>query len=314
MKNPPRSVMLILNPKSGKQQIYLSWLNKLFGWNNVNRGYATKEIIAIIKPIFESKGIAFNYAYTDYGGHAKELAQNAVNNDVDTVIAMGGDGTINEVVNGIVGSGVRLGVIPYGTANVFGISFDLPTQLEAACDKIVAGETSTIDIGSINGHYFVCMAGVGFDAYIIKKADKSLKKLIGGISYVFLAMVEYFRYRFHPIVFQVDDDPTPKRAYFLIICNTKYYGGKYVVSDKTDPSDGMLDICLIKDKGLLTAISCIFQLALGKLKGGKMVEKLQCKTIRIRAFGKHRVHCDAEFVGYVPVTVNIHPQAIKIIT
>ena len=124
-------------------------------------------------------------------------------------------------------------------------------------------------------------------------------------------MLEYYRYKFHPIVIKVDDDPTPKKGYFMIICNTKYYGGKFVISDKTDPADGRLDICLIKNQGLFTAIKCSVQLALGKIKKGPMVEKFQCKKVHIRAFGRHRMHCDAEYIGQRGVRMRISKQSTQ---
>ncbi|MEK9727411.1 MAG: diacylglycerol kinase family protein [Candidatus Margulisiibacteriota bacterium] len=312
MSKKPASVYLILNPNSGQQHAIFQWINRLFGWSKVNKRLTASQIINEIKGIFESQGIKFHHSLTEYPGHATQLAKLAIETQVDTIIAMGGDGTINEVINGMVGSDRRLGVIPYGTANVFGLSFDLPTKFRAACEKIINGETKIIDLGSINGHYFACMAGVGFDAYIIKKADKRLKKIIGALSYIILAMVEYFWYRFQPILFKVDGNQKGQKGYFLFICNTKYYGGKFVISEKTSPTDGKLDICVIKQRHLLATLRCSIQLALGELKESKDVAIIQCEKVHIRAFGRHRIHCDAEYVGHTPATVQIHSGALKI--
>jgi len=308
-----RNILLIVNPNAGQINKVFKWFNAIIGWNKINKSNTIQDQINSVINFFEDHGCKIDYAITKKKGDATRFAKKASSEAVDTIIAMGGDGTINEVVNGMIHSKSKLGVIPYGTANVFGLSFNLPTRLKNACNVILNGQSKSIDLGSINGHYFVCMAGVGFDAYIIKKADKALKKTIGALSYVVLAMLEYYRYKFHPIVIKVDDDPTPKKGYFMIICNTKYYGGKFVISDKTDPADGLLDICLIKDQGFFTAIKCSVQLALGKIKKGPMVEKFQCKKVHIRAFGRHRMHCDAEYIGHTPAKVIIHPNALRII-
>ena len=157
-------------------------------------------------------------------------------------------------------------MIPYGTANVFGLSFDVPNDYLEACKRIIEGQSKVIDLGNINGHFFICMGGVGFDAYHKKKADKRLKKIIGGLSYVMISMVEYFRYKFNPIIFKVDNDSELKKGYFLFICNTKYYGGKFIISDKIDPTDGLLDICLIKDKGVIYSHQVQCAVSNGKIK------------------------------------------------
>ncbi len=313
MKYKPSRVFLIINPNSGIKNRFFRWLNRIFGWNKIKKSKSLDEKVIQIQSQFENEGIGFEYAYTKYPGHAKDLAHQESAKGIDIIIAMGGDGTINEVVNGMVHSESRLGVIPYGTANVFGLSFDVPNDYLEACKRIIEGQSKVIDLGNINGHFFICMGGVGFDAYIIKKADKRLKKIIGGLSYVMISMVEYFRYKFNPIIFKVDNDSELKKGYFLFICNTKYYGGKFIISDKIDPTDGLLDICLIKDKGLFTAIKCSVQLAMGKLRKSDVVEKFQCKQIYIDASGRHRIHGDAEYVSHTPANVQIYPKAITII-
>ena len=220
MKAQPQSVFLIVNPNSGIKSRFFRFVNRIFGWNKIKKNKSLNELIGCIQLQFEESGVSFNYAFTTHSGHAKALASQESQKGIDTIIAMGGDGTINEVVNGMVGSKTRLGVIPYGTANVFGISFDVPSDYRSACKRIIEGHTKVIDLGEINGHYFICMAGVGFDAYIIKKADRQLKKIIGGLSYVLFSMLEYFRYKFKSIIFKVErpiEPVEPKIAIFFFI-------------------------------------------------------------------------------------------------
>ena len=307
-------VFVILNPNSGVLKPWFRWINRLFGWSKIKRFESPEVAAQQIKAIFESNHINCVVQLTKEAGDATRLAKHVVKTQsADTVVAVGGDGTINEVINGLVGSNIKLGVIPYGTANVFGLSFGLPTEVATATERIINGKIKAIDVGSVNNHYFVCMAGVGFDAYIIKKAEQSLKKTIGALSYVFTAVWEYLRYRFHPILFKVDNHQKTYKGYFLVISNTKYYGGKYVISNDAEVDDGKLDICLIKHHGLLNILICGVQMALGKLNLNHQVEIIQCSSIRIRGFGRHRIHCDAEYVGHTPAEIKVHHKALSII-
>ena len=233
--------------------------------------------------------------------------------DTSLVIVVGGDGTINEVVNGMANTSTQLGVIPFGTANVFGLAFNIPMNIEDACLKIIHGQRRTIDLGRINGTYFACMAGVGFDAFVIQKADKKLKKMMGALSYVLIAFWEILRYQFYPILFTVDNSLTPRKGYFLIISNTKYYGGDLVVAPNASPNDGKLDACIFTGRGLLRTIWYGVQMKLGRINQTKDVEVIQCNSIRIRRFGEHSIHADAEYIGQSPAKITIAKQALTIV-
>ena len=179
MNSEIKKIYIIFNPNAGKHHPVFRWLNQLFGWSKVKKRQSPLDALRPkLQQQLESAGIECAYEKTKGAGDATKIAKHVVNQALaDTVIAMGGDGTINEVVNGLIGSTVKLGVIPYGTANVFGVSFGLPSNVTEAANRILTGTIKKIDVGSVNNHYFVCMAGIGFDAYIIKKAEKSLKKI-----------------------------------------------------------------------------------------------------------------------------------------
>ena len=168
-------------------------------------------------------------------------------------------------------------------------------------------------MGRINGTYFACMAGVGFDAFVIQKADKKLKKMVGALSYVLVALWEILKYRFYPIMFTVDNQLTPKKGYFLIISNTKYYGGDFVVAPHASANDGKLDACIFTGRGLLKTIWYGIQMKLGKISSSKDVEVIQCNSIRIRRFGNHSIHADAEYIGQSPAKITIAKEALTIV-
>ncbi len=316
-KNPSTTlsnVFIIINPNSGAQRPGFWWARRMLGIKDIKK-YESKEVLmGTILEIFKQHNIDANGAFTEAPGHATELAKQAVNNGVDAVVAVGGDGTINEVVNGMANTSVMLGVVPYGTANVFGLSFNIPMDIEAACLKIINGQRQSIDLGRINGTYFACMSGIGFDAFVIQKADKSLKKAVGALSYVLIAIWEILRYRFYPILFTLDNSMTPRKAYFLIISNTKYYGGDMVIAPNANPCDGKLDACIFSGRGLFKTLWVGVQMKLGKIKNTKDVEVIQCNSIRIRRFGEHSIHADAEYIGQSPAKITIAKKALLIAT
>lgn len=308
-----RKVFIIMNPNAGAQSRKFHLGRFLLGIKKIQSSHKTKEaLMAGIISVFESHHIQASGAFTQSKGHATELAKRAVEDGADAVVAVGGDGTINEVINGMANTKVMLGVIPYGTANVFGLSFNIPMDVELACLTIINATPMPIDLGRINGTYFACMAGVGFDAFVIQKADKTLKKLFGALSYVVVAMWEALRYRFYPILLTTDNDSSSIQGYFLIISNTKYYGGNLIVAPDASPTDGQLDACIFTGKGLLHMIWFGIQMKLGRVKKSKHVRVVQCSSIRIRKFGNHSIHADAEYIGEAPAKITIAPKALVI--
>ena len=314
--SPPtklRHVFIIMNPNAGNQSRSFQWGKRLLGIKKIASAHASKEaLMASIITMFDASNIQAKGVFTAHKGHATKLAKQAVRDGVDAIVAVGGDGTINEVINGMANTKVMLGVIPYGTANVFGLSFNIPMDVELACLKIIHGQPKAIDLGRVNGTYFACMTGIGFDAFVIQKADKTLKKTFGALSYVLVAIWEALKYRFSPIVFTIDHEPETKQGYFLIVSNTKYYGGDLIVAPDAEPNDGKLDVCIFTGKGLINMIWFGIQMKLGRVKKSKHVTVVQCNNVRIRAFGNHSIHADAEYIGQAPAKISIVKGALII--
>jgi diacylglycerol kinase (ATP) len=309
-----KKIFIIMNPNSGAQKRGLWWVRRLLGIKDVKHTYESKEaLLKGVVQLFNDHGIEAYGDFTNAPGHATALAKKAVHEGVSTIVVVGGDGTINEVVNGMAHTNVALGVIPFGTANVFGLAFNLSMNVQEACKNIVFGTIKKIDLGKINDTYFACMAGVGFDAFVIQKADKKLKKMMGALSYVLIAFWEILKYQFYPILFTIDGELTPKKGYFLIISNTKYYGGDFIVAPNARPNDGKLDACIFTGHGLIKAIWYGVQMKLGRLSKSADVQCIQCESLKIRQFGHHSIHADAEYIGQCPATITIEKKALTIV-
>ena len=312
-KSSISKVCIIINPSAGKQPRHFWLVRRLLGIKERKVRFKSPEALSEkIIDVFNQHKIDATAKFSKEKGHAKQLAKEALNSGVDAIIAVGGDGTINEITNAVANTDIILGVIPHGTANVFGLAFDIPNDIEAACLKIINGKKRKVDLGRLNGIYFSCMAGIGFDAFVIKRADRSLKKLWGALSYIIVATWEIFRYRFHPILFTVDNTYTQKKGFFLIISNTKYYGGENIVAPTADPTDGKLEVCIFSGKGVLKTLWYGVQIKLGNIDQLKDVEIKKCSSLRIRSFGRHNIHVDAEYIGKTPAKISVAKKALTI--
>jgi len=312
-----QKAMIIYNPESG-QGLGLSLIFKaLLGIKRVClpkcEARAPESSVRPIQAILREYGIEAEVALTTHPGSGVELARQSVEAGCDVVVVVGGDGTINEVVNGLAGSETVLGVIPAGTANIFSLQMQLPTDVRAACRVIAEGSIRRIDLGRARDRYFLCMAGVGFDAYVIKKTDSRLKRLTGAVAYAWVAVRRFFSYPFRTIVLRVDDQPALRRGYLLIVGNGKYYGGDMMIMPSADMADGYLDVCLFKRKQWWNLIGYLWGLRRGALERYIDVDYFKCRKLHVWEKGHHYVHVDAEYLCRTPVTISVEPGALRVI-
>ena len=230
---------------------------------NPNAGSFSNLDLDEVKDKFKIKHIALSIVKTKRMGDGVSIAKKSVCK-YDFVIAAGGDGTINEVINGIAqGKNTKacFGFIPLGTENllaqVFGISLD------NAVDVILKGKTKLIDLGKTKGRFFVLMAGIGFDAHIASVMEKKplFKYLLGSGAYMLTAVDELFNYE--PSEITVQSGKRKVKGYFVIVSNTKYYGGMIEVAPKASMINGVLDVCVFQNKDVFSMIKYAFSAPFG---------------------------------------------------
>jgi diacylglycerol kinase (ATP) len=244
--------------------------------------------------------------------HAKTIARQCVESHYDLVIAAGGDGTINAIVNELAYTSTTLGIIPLGTVNGLAQSLDIPSELRAACQIISRGKIRTIDLGKTNGLFFTTLAGIGFDAYVIRIVDSRLKKALGIGAYILTGIINLMKYHFKTIRMKIDDEQVKRTGYLVIIGNSKYYGAKVIISPQAKMDDGLLDVVVFKSHNFLRIMSYLWRLHKGNLIDLPDVEYFQGKNIYIESHGNHFVHSDGEPLGYTPVNISIAPSALKV--
>lgn len=249
-------------------------------------------------------------------GDATQEAKNAVGK-YDVVVAAGGDGTINEVINGIAYQNIKLGIVPVGTANVFALEHDVK-NMNTAIERVITGTPKTIDLGKIEGQYFLSWAGIGLDAHTIKTAESEkyylFYKKILGIHYYTLSCLKAFT-NYDPSILEIKVDGVSYLGYNAVISNIKYYGTKlFMLAPAAKVDDGLLDVIICKNK----KIKDMIKHAPGTIMNGKHTQSediiyVQGKSIEINSEKPVSSHCDAELYKNTPLKIRVAEKAIEII-
>jgi len=310
-----KKAAIIYNPQAGAGIQLSPLFLKLVGIRKLGQEtFSSKQAsIEKVKEYLSKYGIDAQILATQHAGHATTLAKDLANRSYDLVVAAGGDGTINEVINGIATSNTVLGIIPLGTANVLAMELNIPIEIDAACQLIASGNSSLVDLGQANGRYFACMVGIGFDAHVLNRADSKLKRIMGILSYPMIVLWELMSYRFRLICLKIDDSDEIKRGYYVIVGNSKYYAGETMITHLADMKDGYLDVCIFKHKSIFHILAYIFSIWSKNIDKNMGVEYLQCKKISVLKKGKHAIHVDAEYLCNSSAAIQICPKALLVV-
>lgn len=249
---------------------------------------------------------------TQVPGEATKLAINAVQAGFEVIIAAGGDGTVNEVVNGIGESGVKLGILPIGTMNVFAYELGLPINEIARCWEIILqGAARKIDLALANDQYFVQLAGVGLDAQALLETDLGQRRMMGPLSYVVSAA--HAMSRPAPQLQVKIPDHITAQASFVLVGNGRYYGGPFCFFPDAKNDDGLLDVLLFKSQGYFEIFRYLQQILLGNHSDNGHLEYLQCTSLMISSDRKTPVEIDGEIGLWAPVDFTVAATPLRVI-
>jgi len=248
---------------------------------------------------------------TNGPGEARALAEEAVLNGCERVVAAGGDGTINEVVNGLAGSPTALGLLPLGTMNVFATELGLPIGNLRKCWEVIEhGHIQAVDLLRANDHHFVQLAGVGFDAQIVAATSFDFKKSLGPLSYVISATQIASN---KPPLLSVRGGGGTREGSFVLIGNGRYYGGPFVLFKDARIDDGMLDVLIFKNLGYLDIVRYLQAIVLGNHTALSDVEYFQTAQVRVTSLGPVPVEVDGDVIGTLPVTFKVAPKSLRVL-
>jgi len=244
-------------------------------------------------------------------GDAERIAANASSGTFDIVVAAGGDGTINEVVNGLVGSDLPLAIVPLGTANVLAAEIGMPLRARRIARAIVRGEVRSVHVGSVNGRRFLMMAGVGFDAHVVANVDPRLKRAFGKLAYVVETLVGLFRFPYRH--YRVIIDGTPHDAASVVIANSHYYGGRFTCAPQARLDDPALHVCLFERSGPWSVLRYGWGLVAGRLHRLRDVRVIAGSGIRIEGATGEPVQCDGDITGKLPLVARADAARMNLV-
>ena len=284
-----RRILIIHNPMSGRGPGPL------------------REVVAHL----ERLGCRITVRPTTCRGDAPVFASEASEAEFDRIVVCGGDGTINEAVNGLTAKSPPLAIIPAGTANVLAAELGLSSDPKEIADAIVTGEARAVSLGEINGHKFLLMAGVGFDACVVATVSSRLKRAIGKGAYVIASLQQMIRGDFPR--FQLLIDGVPYEAASIVIANAHYYGGKFVCAPEARMESADLQVCLFERGSRFYVAIYGLALTLGFLPKAPGYRIVPATRIEIRGPSGAAIQSDGDFVGHTPAQVSITPRAVRLV-
>ena len=247
---------------------------------------------------------------TTQPGEARAWARQAAEEGFERVVVAGGDGTVNEVVNGIAGFPVHLGILPIGTMNVFATELGLPRSMADCWRVIQSGVPRLIDLPQASGHAFVQMAGVGFDALALEATSRAAKRNLGPLSYLVSAAQIAAR---KPPLLTVRCGGETREGSFVLIGNGRYYGGPFPVFPKARMDDGLLDVIVFQKMGHLDLIRYLQGVLFGTHVGMPDVDYFQTARLTVESTDQVPVEVDGEVIGTVPVTFEFAARKLSVL-
>ena len=245
---------------------------------------------------------------------ATKIALRARYDDIDRVVVIGGDGTINEVVNGLVGSKIPIAVIPLGTGNTFATNFHIPLSLHEACEVAVGSNVISIDVGLLNHRYFACVAGIGFDAHVLHQLQPTFKRRFGKWAYAIASLRHLLRYRPSLVEVRIDGWERFKTdAWLTVISNVPTYALNFKFTPKASPCDGYIDVCIFFARSRIERLKQAALSLLGYHVHLNSVLYRRAKWLELVSSPRVLVHVDGEPICLTPVSARVIPHSLNVV-
>lgn len=263
--------------------------------------------------LLQQHGWTLRLAATSAPGHAGVLARTAAEQGEDVVIVAGGDGTINEAIQGLAGTATALGVLPVGTANVWAREIGLPNHPVAAAQALADGAIRTVDLGRAGERLFLLMSGAGFDGAVTGLVEPRLKRAMGRWAYVLAAGRLALRYGGAEAVLEMDHETVRCRLLLAVIGNTRLYAGRFTMTASAIADDGLLDVVIVPGRHLWQALPLAALLLLRRHPMASGVLYYRTRRLRITASEALPVQADGDYIGATPLEFSVVPAALRVI-
>lgn len=290
-------------------------MNHLFIINPVAGKGKSIKFLPEIKKAFKKRNDIYITEFTQKPGHATEIAKRYVNRDKFRVYSVGGDGTLNEVLNGIVNSESSLAVIPGGSGNDFIKSITPDIDGKTILDRTIEGREDFVDIARVNGKYFLNISSIGFDAEVVynTRKIKKIPVMPGKFAYITGIFATLFKYRNNYLKISIDDRYVETKSLLVAVANGRYYGGGMLPTPEARIDDGLFDICLIEDKSPIDILHFFPKFIKGEHTGIEGVSLIRGKRVSIRCDKNVVINIDGEVEKTREATFEIIPRGIRIV-
>lgn len=276
-------------------------------------GKAAEQVAPAVHEIFLESGITYDIAATKKKGDGTVLAERAAEAGYTTVVAVGGDGTINEVATGLVGTPIVLGIIPVGSGNGLARGLRIPLNYWDACRLILRGESLAIDVGEVCGRYFFATSGIGFDAHVGKIYNEQPGHSRGLLPYFQFAVTEFFNYEPREVLLTFNGQTSRHIPFVLTVANGEQYGGGAIIAPGALPNDGFFDLVIIPQTHPLQILAHLPKLFSGTVDQFPHFESYNTNAVTIQRSGPGPVHVDGEsFMADETLEYRLLPKALHV--
>lgn len=264
----------------------------IFVLNPISGTGRKKLIPGIIAHNIDSSRYTYEICYTEYKGHATEIAAEAAKNGVDIVVAVGGDGTVNEVGKGLINTDTAMGILPCGSGNGLARHLGIPTDLRKAIKILNEGVIHRLDYGVINDYPFFCTCGMGFDAFISMQFAKSGKR--GPVTYAEKILKEWLNYKPQTYVITDENNKQNYNALLVSCANASQYGNNAYIAPSASMQDGVMDVVIMEPFNVLDAPSIGLDMFNKTLDRNNKVKTFRTSCLKIEREHEGVVHFDGE--------------------
>ncbi len=269
-----------------------------------------------------SSGWDVELCRTQQAGDVKRLAREARDEGTQLVVAVGGDGTIGQVADGLANSPTRMGVIPVGTGNLWAHMLGIPVwstsnrgAIGEAARVLVDGETRPVDLGWADGRCFLLWAGLGFDARVASEIEphREVRRSLGNLAYLVAGLAQSLVMRGERTTVIVDGRVYRQRLIMMVVSNVQLYGPRWELAPQAQLDDGLLDVYLFKGINTVDTFSHLFTLMAGKQGADPQIEYYQARHVSVLADHPLPLHLDGDPAGFTPVNIQVMPRALKVV-
>ncbi|HEY1017290.1 MAG TPA: diacylglycerol kinase family protein [Herpetosiphonaceae bacterium] len=288
-----RKTLVILNPRAGNAHQRQAVLLGADEWRR-------------------ERGWQVDIRETTHGGHATELARELAG-EYGLVVAAGGDGTINEVVNGLAHTDATMGALPIGTGNVWVRELRQSLNPLIAARQLAGGSIHRVDLGQANDRYFLLMAGIGIDAAVTQQVRSADKSRLGRLAYVLKSFEVLRGWRGTRTRIAIDGEPLKGNAMFVLVSNSRLYGGVVNIAYRASMSDGLLDVCVMMGDNALAAPAILAGIMLRRHRIHPNMRYFQAREVEVACSRALPVQVDGDMIGTTPMSFAVAPQALRVL-